>query len=61
MRANTKDMIGDDKQEFKAWEKRQIYGDSSRYLQIFLNFLSNALKFTDSEGQITVRLSILEK
>lgn len=37
-----------------------IYGDSARYLQIIVNFLSNAVKFTKNNGEITIRLSVLE-
>jgi signal transduction histidine kinase len=38
-----------------------IYGDSRRYLQVILNFLSNALKFTPENGGISIRISILEQ
>jgi signal transduction histidine kinase len=31
---------------------QQIYGDEVRFLQIFLNFLSNAFKFTPDFGDI---------
>jgi signal transduction histidine kinase len=33
-----------------------IFGDEKRYEQILLNFLSNALKFTPSEGKVDVVL-----
>ena len=39
---------------------KNIYGDSSRYLQIIMNFLSNALKFTRERGVITIKLSLVE-
>ena len=38
-----------------------IHGDKRRYLQIFLNFLSNSLKFTNKEGRVTVALKILNQ
>ena len=38
----------------------QINGDKRRYLQIIMNFMSNALKFTDEGGRITVKIKILE-
>jgi signal transduction histidine kinase len=42
------------------WQNRMIYGDQRRYLQILLNFISNALKFTNKNGTIKVRLYLLE-
>jgi signal transduction histidine kinase len=40
---------------------KRIYGDSHRYLQILLNFLSNAVKFTPEKGQITVQTILKDK
>ena len=40
---------------------QNIYGDQRRYLQLILNFLSNALKFTPKDGSIQIRVSIIEQ
>jgi signal transduction histidine kinase len=35
---------------------KKIYGDETRFTQIFLNFLSNAFKFTPNNGNISVEI-----
>jgi signal transduction histidine kinase len=37
-----------------------IAGDDNRYLQILLNFLSNALKFTPAHGTINVEVRLVD-
>jgi len=37
-----------------------IHGDKGRYMQCFLNFLSNAVKFSKPNQNIIVRLTLLE-
>jgi len=50
----TKLEVPDDYKSFFS----QIYGDQNRFEQIMLNFISNALKFTEAEGSVEVRLFI---
>jgi signal transduction histidine kinase len=38
---------------------QSIYGDQGRFKQIFLNFISNSLKFTNKKGKVTVLVKIL--
>jgi len=37
---------------------KRMIGDERRYLQVLLNFLSNALKFSQKNGTISVNLRI---
>ena len=39
---------------------QNVYGDQRRYIQIIQNFLSNAVKFTNENGEIQIRLTLLE-
>ena len=38
----------------------EIYGDKRRYVQILLNFLSNAIKFTNDGGNIVISLRVVD-
>jgi signal transduction histidine kinase len=48
--------------DFKSEAKffTSVYGDERRYLQILINFLSNSLKFSPRNSEITVALAIRE-
>lgn len=37
---------------------KNIQGDHNRYMQIFLNFLSNSIKFTPDGGQVEIEVKI---
>ena len=37
-----------------------LFGDETRFTQIFLNFLSNAFKFTPQKGNISVEIKPIE-
>jgi len=36
----------------------EFYGDENRFEQILLNFVSNALKFTNENGKVEVRIEL---
>lgn len=39
---------------------RCIYTDKARFLQIMLNFMSNAIKFTPEGGSVTIETVVKE-
>jgi signal transduction histidine kinase len=39
---------------------KNLLGDETRFTQIFLNFLSNAFKFTPENGKISVEIKAIE-
>ena len=40
---------------------QQVYSDKLRLLQVLHNFLGNSLKFTRTNGHVTVNLIVLEE
>lgn len=44
----------------QAYLFRRILGDERRFLQILINFVSNAIKFSPAHGRIIVGLRVLE-
>ena len=44
---------------FDGFNNYSICSDSKRIQQVFLNILSNAVKFTDRNGHITIKVELL--
>ena len=46
--------------DYSSLELKQslFHGDVTRYQQVFLNVLSNAVKFGPEDSEVTVRISI---
>lgn len=42
--------------KFRAEEKARIYADKTKIKQVFVNIISNAIKYTPEEGRITITL-----
>ena len=46
--------------EDKEYLFKSLMGDKNRYSQIILNFLSNAVKFTNQNGKVTIRINLMD-
>ena len=40
---------------------RSMYGDQRRYMQILMNFLSNAIKFTNKNGSVSISIKVMDR
>jgi signal transduction histidine kinase len=56
--ARQKDITFEVEQRGDTQFLRLVYGDERRYMQILVNFLSNALKFSPKSGKILIGLKI---
>ena len=46
-----------DKQDSVFFQR--LYGDNRRYLQVLVNFVTNAIKFTPSGGTVSILLEVI--
>ena len=52
--------VFEDLEEIDAPILDSLMSDGQRLQQIFVNFLSNAIKFTKSHSQVTIRTTVLD-
>lgn len=39
---------------------KQLFGDKNRFIQVIMNFVSNAIKFSEPDSKVRLHLNMLE-
>lgn len=47
--------------ESEVQEKTQVFGDEERLKQVFVNLIDNAIKYTNGNGKINIKISKVDK